>query len=215
MREIPFDAVLFDMDNTLHSLYEARICAAEGVMAYKECFANLMFYSLNRDTPDLVQRSLTDFFQENNITNVEEGIWLYRELETACLRPFTEMRLLILRLKKEGKKLAIITNADKVSTSIRIQELMLEGIFDIIVTPETFGVKKPHPEVYQKTLEYLGVAKKRAIMIGDKLSRDVLPAREAGLFAIHAWFGSLDEKDIIACAETPEKVEILLESFRI
>jgi len=215
MREISFDAVLFDMDNTLHSLYEARFCAANGVMAYKECFPNLMFYSLNRDTPDLVQQSLANFYQENNLTNVEEGMWLYRELEIACIRPFTEMKSLILRLKKEGKKLAIITNADKESTSIRIQELELEGIFNIIVTPETFGMKKPHREVYQKTLEYLGVTKNRAIMIGDKISRDVLPAREAGLFAIHAWFGSLDEKDTIACAETPEDVEKLLESFQI
>jgi len=104
MKEIPFDTVLFDMDNTLHSLYEARFCAADGVMAYKECFPNLMFYSLNRNNPDLMQRSLTDFYQENNLTNVDEGIWLYRELEIACTRPFTEMKRLILRLEKEGKK---------------------------------------------------------------------------------------------------------------
>jgi len=62
---------------------------------------------------------------------------------------------------------------------------------------------------------FLELKKKRAVMIGDKLTRDVLPVREAGLFAIHAWFGLLDEKDRIACAETPEDVEKLLESFQI
>jgi len=213
---IPFDAVIFDMDNTLHDLHEARICAGDGVMAYKGKFSNLHFYSLNRDTPNLQIEAVTNYYQENKFDeSIEEGIWLYHQLEFACMRPFSEMIKLVKRLKTEGKKLAVISNGDAKSTDIRIKNLELEGIFDIIVTPETFGVKKPNPEVYQKTLDFLKVSGNRTVMIGDKLNRDVLPAREAGIHAIHAWFGSHDNRDEIACAETPEDVERLLESFQI
>ena len=205
-----FDAVLFDMDNTLHSLREARFCAADGIMAYKGCFPDLHFYSLNRDNPNLVKQSLTDFFQENDLEGVDECIWLYQQLEISCLRPFEPMIELVQKLKEEGKKLAIVSNADIRSSAIRIRELGLKSCFDLIVTPETFGVKKPDIQVYLKTLELLGVSPNRAVMIGDTASRDVIPAREAGLAAIHAWFGTVEEKDSSVCAENPEDVYRIL-----
>ncbi|HJJ32640.1 MAG TPA: HAD family hydrolase [Methanocorpusculum sp.] len=208
-----FDAVLFDMDNTLHSLREARFCAADGIMAYKGCFPDLHFYSLNRDNPNLVRQSLTDFFQENNLEGIEECIWLYQQLEISCLRPFIPVIELVWKLKGEGKKLAIVSNADIRSSAIRIRELGLEYCFDLIVTPETFGVKKPDIRVYLKTLEVLGVSPDRAVMIGDTASRDIIPAREAGLTAIHAWFGTVEEKDPLLYAENPEDVSRILETL--
>ena len=103
-----------------------------------------------------------------------------------------------------------MSNADAASTKIRLKALGLEDVFDIIVNPETFGVKKPNPEVFQKTLDALGVPADKAVMIGDRADRDVFPPREAGLSAIHIWFGSTDAKDDVACAETQDDVIRLL-----
>ncbi len=206
-----YDAVLFDMDNTLHDLYAARFCAADGIMAYKGTFPNLLFYALNRDNPDLMQRSITEFLREEGLDGVDECIWLYRHLEIACLREFAGMYELLTTLKAAGVKLAVISNADAKSSVIRLRELGIAGLFDMVVTPETFGVKKPNPLVFQKTLEALGVSPDRAVKIGDKIDRDVIPARAAGIDAIHAWFGSLDAKDAYAVAEEPVDILRLLE----
>lgn len=202
-----YDAVLFDMDNTLHNLHAARFCAADALMAYKGTFPNLHFYALNRDNPNLMRTSITDFLSENGLEGVEECMWLYEKLELDCLREFTGMREVLEVLKAEGVKLAVVSNADIRSSAARLQEMNLDGFFDMVVTPETFGVKKPNPLVFVKTLDALGVVPERAVMIGDKIDRDVIPARETGLDAVHAWFGSLDEKDTVCCAEEP--VDIL------
>ncbi|MDO5845365.1 MAG: HAD family hydrolase [Methanocorpusculum sp.] len=205
-----YDAVLFDMDNTLHNLYAARFCAADALMAYKGVFPDLHFYALNRDNPDLVRRSITDFFAENHLDDVDEAVRLYQMLELACLREFSGMQGVLHTLKASGVKLAVVSNADIRSSAARLKEMNLDGFFDLVVTPETFGVKKPNPLVFQKTLEALGVTPERAVMIGDKEDRDVLPARVAGLDAVHAWFGSLDGKDEICCAEEPADILRLL-----
>ena len=120
---------------------------------------------------------------------------------------------LVWKLKEEGKKLAIISNADIKSSAIRIRELGLESCFNLIVTPETFSLKKPDIRVYLKTLELLGVSPDHAVMIGDTASRDIIPAREAGLTAIHAWFGTVEEKDPLLYAENPEDVSRILETL--
>lgn len=201
-----YDAVLFDMDNTLHNLYAARFAAAEAVCVYKGVFGDLLFSLLNRDTPTRIPDSLSEYFQENNLEGFAEALYLYEVLETACIRPFWLFRELIFQLKESGITVGLISNADSLSTKNRLKELGLTEAFDIVVNPETFGVKKPNPEVFRKTLSALGISADRAVMIGDKLDRDVLPPRDAGLSAIHVWFGSLDTKDTVMCAETPEDV---------
>jgi len=206
-----YDAVLFDMDNTLHNLYAARFAAAEAVSACKGVFGDLLFSILNPDTPTRIPDSLTEYFTENNLDGYDEMLYLYDVLEKFCMQPYQTLCKLPAALKEAGVSVGLISNADAESTKVRLRELNLEGIFDIVVNPETFGVKKPNPLVFQKTLEALGTTADKAVMIGDRHDRDVLPARNAGLSAIHVWFGSVDAKDKVLCAETQEDVLRFLE----
>ena len=205
-----YDAVLFDMDNTLHNLYAARFAAADAVAAYKGVFGDLQFSLLNRDTPTRIPDSFAEFCAENSLDSYDEMLCLYDALETLCMRPFAQLCALPAILKESGVKVGLVSNSTAASTKIRLQELGLSDAFDIVVNPETFGVKKPNPLVFEKTLEVLGVPADRAVMIGDKLDRDVLPAREAGLSAVHVWFGSLDQKDTVMCAQTQDDVYAFL-----
>ena len=206
-----YDAVLFDMDNTLHNLYAARFAAAEAVCACKGVFGDLLFSILNPDTPTRIPDSLTEYFTENRLDGYDEMLYLIEVLERFCISQYQILCDLTRALKESGVSVGLISNADAESTKIRLKELNLEGVFDIVVNPETFGVKKPNPQVFQKTLEALGVTADKAVMIGDRHDRDVLPARNAGLSAIHIWFGSVDAKDDIMCAKTQEDVIRFLE----
>lgn len=201
-----FKAVLFDMDNTLHSLYDARFAAADCVMAYKGVFPDLHFFSLNRDNPTLLERSVGQYLSENNLDGAGECIWLYKAMELFCIKEYKGMREVLETLKNNGVKLAVISNADPASSENRLRELGFADFFDIVVSPETFGVKKPDPEVYKKTIEILGVEAKDCAMIGDRIDRDVLPPRELGMFGVHAWYGSLDERDEICSVNKPEEI---------
>ena len=146
-------AVIFDLDNTLHSLIAARLTAISTVAAWL-------------------------------------AGWLYHTLERSCITPFPGIPNLLTELHQNSVRLAVITNSDPREAHLRLELLGLSSYFETVVTPETFGIKKPDPAVYQKTLELLGVTAADTIMIGDRLDRDVTPAREAGMRAVHAAYGT-------------------------
>ena len=201
-----FRAVIFDMDNTIHDLHGARAAAADAVMTWCGAGDDLYFLSLNRDTPTLIEDSVNTCFGASR----KDAVWLYRAVERNSLHIFDGMRELLAELKKAGVKLAVISNADAKDLALRVKELGLEGIFDVLVTPETFGIKKPNPVVYLGTLEALQVAARDAVMIGDRVDRDVEPPRQVGIAGIHAWYGSFDMRDkICAVNDARELIEHL------
>lgn len=124
-----YDAVLFDMDNTLHNLYAARFAAAEAVSACKGVFGNLVFSILNPDTPTRIPDSLTEYITENNLDGLDEMLYLYEVLEKFCIKPYEILCKLTSELKEAGVLVGLISNADAGSTKIRLRELELEGVF--------------------------------------------------------------------------------------
>ncbi|WP_461752451.1 HAD family hydrolase [Methanocorpusculum sp.] len=203
-------AVIFDMDNTLHDLRGARIAAADALMAYCGVFGDLQFYSLNRNPPTLIEDSVTAYIADGVEGDFNECTWLYHTLEHACISLFDGMNEVLKALKTNGVKLAIISNADPEETERRLNTMHIMPYFDAVVTPDTFGIKKPNPLVFEKTLELLGVSAEEAVMIGDKKDRDVFPPRELNIFAIHAVYGTLEQPDTEYTAAKPSEIlEIL------
>lgn len=198
-------AVIFDMDNTLHDLRRARLCAADALMAYCGVFGDLHIYSLNKNPPTLIEDAVSLYLADGVDGDFDECTWLYHTLELACISPFEGIEEMLSELKSAGIRLAIISNADRPDMERRMVALGYEQYFELIVTPETFGVKKPNPLVYQKTLEALGVLPEDAVMIGDKKDRDVWPPRELGIKGVHATFGSDDKRDKICAVDSPEE----------
>lgn len=213
MVPVRFRAVLFDMDNTLHDLTTARTCAIDAVMEWcNDTGGDLQYYFLNTDTPSLVEDSLRQYLQDRRMYSDEAFracSWVYHAVEMHSLEPVPGIEQLLRDLKSAGIRLAVISNASKDQTIYRLKELGLTGYFDLVVTPETFGVKKPHPDVYLKTLACLGVTPAEAVMIGDKINRDVVPPRELGIYGIHAAYGSR-EKAYPVAVNTPAEIPDLL-----
>lgn len=202
--EAPFPrAVIFDMDNTLHDLRRARMCAADALMAYCGIFGDLHFYSLNKNPPSLIEDAVSLYLADGVEGEFQECTWLYHTLELACISPFEGVEEMLSELKSAGVRLAVISNADRPDMEKRMAALGYAHYFELIVTPETFGVKKPDPLVYQKTLEALDVLPEETVMIGDKKNRDVRPPRELGIKGVHATFGSVDKRDNICAVDSP------------
>ncbi len=214
MVPVQFRAVLFDMDNTLHDLTAARACAIDAVMEWcNDSGGNLHYYFMNTDTPSLVEDSLRRYLMDlGRYTDAafRACSWLYHAVEMHGLEPVPGIEQLLRDLKCRGVRLAVISNAPADQTMHRLRELGFTGYFDLVVTPETFGVKKPHPDVYLKTLAGLGVAPKDAAMIGDKMNRDVIPPRDVGIYGIHAAYGSMETADPIAVQTPAEILDLLM-----
>jgi putative hydrolase of the HAD superfamily len=83
-------------------------------------------------------------------------------------------------LRAQGLRLGVVSNADG-----RVAGLLaaagLAPHLDTIVDSHFEGVEKPHPALFRRGLERLGVRAERTCYVGDIHAIDVLGARRAGI----------------------------------
>lgn len=98
---------------------------------------------------------------------------------------------------KEKYVLALLSNADDSDGFLVKKALSKVGManyFSHIFTPFELIARKPAPLFYLHALEIIGVSPENAIMIGDDYEKDIIGAKQAGLWTI--WFNPT--------AKTPE-----------
>lgn len=81
--------------------------------------------------------------------------------------------------------LHIITNGFKEIQSKKIKASNITKYFDIIVTSESVGVKKPNLKVFEFALQKAATTAKECVMIGDSYEADIMGAFNAGVLPIH------------------------------
>ncbi len=206
-----FDAILFDLGNTLiyfdtssrqiNSQMDralVRALKANGITLEEETFIQAF------------RSRVEDYFQERDGEFIEytTGYILrtllndsgYPDLSEEALRPalrsmFTisqahwlpeeESVPLLTLLRDQGYRLGLISNAsDDEDVQALIDKAAIRPYFDVILTSAAEGIRKPNPKIFFKALDHLGVPPERAMMIGDTLGADVLGAQNAGIFSI-------------------------------
>jgi len=86
-------------------------------------------------------------------------------------------------LRLRGVRLAVISNWDY--TLHRTLETVGLGVaFDVVVASLEEGVEKPEPQLFEITLERLGVKANETVHVGDDVTDDVLGARKAGIYPV-------------------------------
>ena len=67
-----------------------------------------------------------------------------------------------------------------------LQEFHLEGLFQKIIESAVVGIRKPDPQIFQLGVDALGFAPEEIMVVGDSMSKDILPARNIGCKT--AWY---------------------------
>jgi HAD superfamily hydrolase (TIGR01662 family) len=85
-------------------------------------------------------------------------------------------------LKNNGYRLGLISNAsDSEDVFTLLKQHKIEGYFEKIVVSANFGMRKPHPSIFLSTLEFFSVKPEQSLMVGDKLTMDILGANNIGM----------------------------------
>jgi putative hydrolase of the HAD superfamily len=93
-------------------------------------------------------------------------------------------------LRDRGYRLAICTNNVREWEPLWRAKLPVDEIFDVVVDSAFVGHRKPEPEIYQVTLERLGVRAEQTVMVDDiELNCDA--ARRLGIHAV--WFRETEQ----------------------
>jgi putative hydrolase of the HAD superfamily len=97
----------------------------------------------------------------------------------------------LLNFKKDGVRLALVTNGGADVQRSKISKFGLDAIFDFILIEGEFGIGKPHPSVFTTAMVKLNVATSETWMVGDDLERDIAGAQRLGIYSIWVdWRGS-------------------------
>ncbi|MGP4081146.1 HAD family hydrolase [Pseudalkalibacillus sp. R45] len=171
-------ALIFDFDGTLANTLP--VC----FYAFQTVFNRYDERDLTDDEiKEMFGPSETGIIRENlSHADKDQAIELFYEKYSDSHRRLVDSNEEIIDLltyvKDKGIKLGIFTGKARRSLKISLQELEMDGMFDVIITGDDVTNPKPHPEGLQKALTQLGVAENEAMFIGDS-NADI----EAGLAA--------------------------------
>jgi putative hydrolase of the HAD superfamily len=91
-------------------------------------------------------------------------------------------------LHSRGLKLGLVCNTGRTPGKMLrlvLDRLGLAAYLSVLSFSDEVGLRKPHPEIFQRTLSALDVAPAEAAHVGDDLTTDVAGARAVGIRAIH------------------------------
>lgn len=205
--ERAIQAVIFDLDNTLTDFMRAKdnaIMAAVDAMIdaglrLSQEEGHRRIFEIYRDKGIEYQRIFNVFLQEQ-IGEVDDrmlaaAVVAYRRARDGTLVLYPHAMLTLNQLLKEGYKLAVVSDAPSFEAWIRLCSLRLQHMFDLVLTFDDTGQRKPSPRPFAMALERLGVSAERAVMVGDWPERDIVGASAAGLHTVYARYGDTYSSD--------------------
>ena len=122
----------------------------------------------------------TDFLRENgcSVTDVQS-----KQILDSCYAVVTTNINKVARPELESMSeccpLVLVTNFYGNMNSV-LKEFGIDRYFAGIVESAVEGVRKPNPDIFRIAVNRLGVLPADTVMIGDSLSKDILPAMEVG-----------------------------------
>ena len=89
------------------------------------------------------------------------------------------------QLKAEGYSLALLSNAgDDPDVQALLDQNDLRRYFDYIRTSAACGVRKPHPQIFERAMQHFGLKPAECVMVGDTLNADIKGANALGIYSV-------------------------------
>ncbi len=184
--------LIFDLDGTLvdskldlvHSVNAAR-----GLMNLPPISEELVSSYVGSGVVVLMRRALGPDASEAEVQRgVEFFLGYYRDHMLDNTRLYPSVKEGLDRMRESGARMAVLTNKPVRFSRAIVEGLGLGGHFFQIYGGNSFDQKKPDPIGIEKLLEESGIARERAIMVGDS-GVDIRTARNAKVRACGVSYG--------------------------
>jgi putative hydrolase of the HAD superfamily len=187
-------AVIFDLDNTLVDFVEAKIKACRAVINRIGCGdANeLLNYFLRWRHGFESHENIADYLKDKGVYSDElykECCEIYDNVKLENITLYPGIKNVLSNLKQRGIKLAVVTDAENGHAISRLQKTDLLKYFDVIVSADVTGKRKPEPDSLLLALKKLGVEAEEAAIVGDSLRRDIEAGKKLGMLTVYAAYG--------------------------
>jgi beta-phosphoglucomutase len=197
-------ALIFDMDGVIVDnarfhykawrKYAARLGKEVSFDEVKSWFGS---------TNDIILGKLIDgYISSDEIRfHSEEKEKLYRQLFDKEIRALKGLEKFLKEAQQAGLKIGMATSAPPANVDFVLNHTGLRGYFDTITDDSQIANGKPHPEIFLKTAEKLGVKASETIVFEDSF-HGVEASRRAGM-------------KVVGVATTHEKSALTMADFQI
>jgi putative hydrolase of the HAD superfamily len=132
---------------------------------------------------------------ESDIAVDDAGLERYLEAEHeawgAAVQMASTTHALLESLRGRGLKLGLVSNAIDPPGLLHgdLERLGIAERVDTAVFSSEVGWRKPHPAIFERALDALGVEPERVLFVGDRLATDIAGASALGMTTCQAlWF---------------------------
>ena len=199
-----YDVIIFDLDgtllDTLRDLSES-VNYALTLHGYPARSQEEVRSFVGNGVRNLMNKALPGGFENPDFEQVFSDFKAHYAVHFRDLTcPYAGIMELMDELSLRGLRMAIVSNKNDVEVK-KLNEIFFGGKFDSAIGERPDVARKPAPDSVLATLEFLGVAKERAVYVGDS-EVDVLTARNAGLDCIAVTWGFRSRAELIEAGAT-------------
>lgn len=217
-----YKVVIFDLDNTLTDfkrMKENAVDAAvdamiDGGLRFPTEEIKKKIYEVYEQKGIEFQKvfddALVELLGEVNHKILGAGVVAYRRAKEAALVLYPHVRMTLVELLKRGISLAVISDAPRKEGWLRLCYLQLQHMFELVVTFDDTGERKPSPVPFRRVIDHFGADPQECLMVGDWPERDITGAAQLGMDTVFARYGdTFDTEDSGATYEINDIIELI------
>ena len=110
---------------------------------------------------------------------------IFRSLSMGYIKLYDGAYELLIRLRKSGKKIYLLSNAQRMFTEPEMKMLGIYDCFDGILYSSDAGIKKPSYYFYDLLFQTYALKKEESVMIGNEYQADISGAENYGIDSMY------------------------------
>jgi len=215
--------VIFDLDNTLTDFMRMKESAVAGAVEA------MIDAGLRYPTEEIIKKIyevydregiefqgvfddvLRELIGDVNPKILAAGIVAYRRAREASLVLYPHVRVTLFELMKRGIRLAVVSDAPRKEAWLRLCYLEVHHMFDMVLTFDDTGERKPSPTPFRRVLEHFDLEPHEALMLGDWPERDITGAAKVGITTVFARYGDTFDTGVSGAQYDIEDIMDLIE----
>lgn len=227
--------LITDLDNTLFDWFEAWYYSFNAMMTKTAEITGISIETLIKECKPIHQKygtseysfileslpSIQNIYGDRDTINSEldEAIHCYRSLRKKHLFLYETVKPTLCNLKERGCYIAVYTESKAYYSAFRIKRLEIDGLIDVLFSPEDHEIPipdeerkridlkktklrhtppdelKPNPTLLLDIIEKIGAKKEQCVYIGDSEIKDIEMAQRACVTDVFAHYGTSHFKE--------------------
>lgn len=115
---------------------------------------------------------------------ISAAVMAYHKEKIDSIKLYDDVKPCLNKLREMGLKSAIISDGLPIKQYEKILRLGIDDLIDLTTISDEIGVRKPNPKLFEFCLKKFNIKGSETIYIGDRLEKDIIPAKLCNIHSI-------------------------------